>query len=264
MLLFVSGGWKNTARLNIVYNGGLALDEYVLLIENSCWARSHKFEFPVSIDRKKLNAGIRLRIDEIKGTLPESRILFSVISAEQRPNFTDEEWGAYELISDFALGDGLTFYRNKKLYVDKMGELGTSAFLLIQNKRYDVFDEEMARATEQALEQENNAGKNQFVSDFKKIWIPNVQSSDMRLEDSIRGFESLKTHLEKSLSEVSQEQRSFSTVHTERFVEAISELIDICENEMSQGKKPQETQAKNNHNASIRKVGLSLATRNFI
>lgn len=229
-----------TDFLNIAYDGGLTLDEYVLLIENSCWARSCKCEFPVSIDWKKLEVGIRLRIDEIKRTLPEGQILFSVINVKQRPHFTDEEWNAYELISNFALGNELIFYKNKKLYIDKMHELGTSAFMFIQSKRYDVFDEEMARATEQAFEQENNAGKNQFISDFKRIWTLNIKSPDMRLKDSIKGFESLKTHLKEGLSKASQEQRTFSTVHTERFVEVISELIDICKNEMSNGEEPQE------------------------
>lgn len=37
----------------------------------------------------------------------------------------------------------------------------------------------------QAFEQENNAGKNQFISDFKRIWTSNIKSPEMRLQDSI-------------------------------------------------------------------------------
>lgn len=221
--------------LSIAYNGGLTLDEYVLLIENSCWARSCKCEFPVSIDWKKIEAGIGLRIEEIKRTLPEGQILFSVIDAKQRPHFTDEEWNAYELISNFALGDELIYYKNKKLYVDKMRELGTSAFMFVQSKRYDVFDEEMAMATAQAFEQENNAGKNEFISGFKRIWLPNIKSPEMQLEESIKGFEALKMHLEETLSKVSQEKRTFSVIHIERFVETLSELIDSIKKDIAAG-----------------------------
>lgn len=223
-----------TEFLNIAYDGGLTLDEYVLLIKNSCWARSCKCELPASIDWKLVESGIRLRIDEIKRILPEGQILFSVITAEQRPHFTDEEWGAYELIANFALGDELIFYKNKKLYVDKICELGISAFMFIQSKRYDVFDEEMARATAQAFEQENNAGKNQFISDFKRIWTSNIKSPEMRLQDSIRGFETLKMCLEDTLSEVPQEKRTFSILHMERFVEVLSELIDISKKDIAE------------------------------
>lgn len=165
--------------LEIAYNGNLTLDEYVLLIENSRWARSYECDFPLPIDWKKVQAGIGLRIAEIKKTLPEGQLLFSTIAETRRSDFTDEEWSTYELISKFVLGNELIFYRNKKLYIDKIRELGLSAFMFIENKRYDVFDEEMATATAQAFSQENNAGKNQFISNFKNLWEIRIQSSDI-------------------------------------------------------------------------------------
>lgn len=225
--------------LNIAYGGGLTLDEYVLLIENSCWARLYKYEFPVSIDWKRLKEGILFRIDEIKKMLPDGQILFSVIGTEQRPHFTDEEWSAYELIASFALGDELIFCKNRKLYIDKMCELGTSAYTFIQNKRYDTFNEEMAIATVRAFERENNAGKNQFISDFKQIWTRNIKSPDLRLEDSIKGFEILKTHLNKALSKEPQEKRTFSTIHTEQFVAVLSELINDIKSTIPGASEPQ-------------------------
>ena len=92
----------------------------------------------------------------------------------------------------------------------------------------------MARATAQAFEQENNAGKNQFISDFKRIWTSNIKSPEMRLQDSIRGFETLKMCLEDTLSEVPQEKRTFSILHMERFVEVLSELIDISKKDIAE------------------------------
>lgn len=53
--------------------------------------------------------------------------------------------------------------------------------MFIENKRYDVFDEEMATATAQAFSKENNAGKNQFISNFKNLWEFRIQSSDIAL-----------------------------------------------------------------------------------
>lgn len=154
------------------------------------------------------------------------------------------EWGCgktYELISKFALGDELIFYRNKKLYIDKIRELGSSAFMFIENKRYDVFDEEMATATAQAFSQENNAGKNQFISNFKNLWEIRIQSSDIRIEDSIKGFHSLKAYLQEVLAKVPQGKRDFSIVHTERFVIIINKLIDIYKEELSKREGFQDT-----------------------
>lgn len=227
--------------LRIAYDGNLTLDEYVLLIENNCWARSCKCDLPLPIDWKKVQTGIGLRIAEIKKAPPEGQLLFSTISETQRSNFTNEEWSAYELISKFALGDELIFYRNKKLYIDKIRELGSSAFMFIENKRYDVFDEEMATATAQAFSQENNAGKNQFISNFKNLWEIRIQSSDIRIEDSIKGFHSLKAYLQEVLAKVPQGKRDFSIVHTERFVIIINKLIDIYKKELSKREGFQDT-----------------------
>ena len=74
--------------------------------------------------------------------------------------------------------------------------------MFIENKRCDVFDEEMATATTQAFCQENNAGKNQFISNFKNLWELRIQSSDIRIEDSIKGFQLLKVHLQGVLTKV--------------------------------------------------------------
>ena len=227
--------------LRIAYDGKLTLDEYVLLIENSCWARSCKCDLPLPIDWEKVQTGIGLRIAEIKKAPPEGQLLFSTISETHRSNFTNEEWSAYELISKFALGDELIFYRNKKLYIDKIRELGSSAFMFIENKRYDVFDEEMATATAQAFSQENNAGKNQFISNFKNLWEIRIQSSDIRIEDSIKGFHLLKAYLQEVLAKVPQGKRDFSVVHTERFVIILNKLIDICKEELSKHEGFQDT-----------------------
>ena len=226
--------------LRIAYDGNLTLDEYVLLIENSCWARSYNCDFPLPIDWKKVQAGIGLRIAEIKKTLPEGQLLFSTIAKTRRSDFTDEEWSTYELISKFVLGNELIFYRNKKLYIDKIRELGLSAFMFIENKRYDVFDEEMATATAQAFSQENNAGKNQFISNFKNLWEFRIQSSDIRIEDSIKGFQLLKVHLKEVLAKAPQGKRDFSIAHTEQFVSILNKLIDIYKEELSKREDSQD------------------------
>ena len=129
----------------------------------------------------------------------------------------------------------------KKLYIDKIRELGSSAFMFIENKRYDVFDEEMATATAQAFSQENNAGKNQFISNFKNLWEIRIQSSDIRIEDSIKGFHLLKAYLQEVLAKVPQGKRDFSIVHTERFVIILNKLIDIYKEELSKREGFQDT-----------------------
>lgn len=84
----------------------------------------------------------------------------------------------------------------------------------------------MAQVTAQAFEREHNAGKNQFVSSFERIWKSNIMSPDIRYEDSIEGFRLLKSLLEENISKSSENKRTFSVVHTERFVKVLDALIN--------------------------------------
>ena len=61
--------------LVMAYSGNLTLEEYVRLVENSCWARKYQCPLPESIDWSKVNTGVDLAIGKIKETLPEGQIL---------------------------------------------------------------------------------------------------------------------------------------------------------------------------------------------
>lgn len=130
------------------------------------------------------------------------------------------------MISDFVFGNDYIFHKNKQLYINEMNSLGVSALMYLQNRRYDVFDSEMAQVTAQAFEREHNAGKNQFVSGFERNWESNIMSPDIRYEDSIEGFRLLKSLLEETISKSSENKRTFSIVHTERFVKVLNALIN--------------------------------------
>ena len=213
--------------LALAYDGNLTLNEYVLLIENSSWARQYQCPLPTKIDWNKIKEGVDLAIGKIKTELPEGQILYSVIGKEQRDYFTDDEWSTYERIADFALGNEFMFFKNRKLYVEKMEELGTSAFLFIQNKQFDCFNEEMARVTAQAFACEDNAGKEDFVASFRQIWMVNIQISDIRTEETIHGFLTLKELLQENISPRQDKPRTFSVVHTEKFIKVLDELIEV-------------------------------------
>ena len=217
--------------LVMAYSGNLTLEEYVRLVENSCWARKYQCPLPESIDWSKVNTGVDLAIGKIKETLPEGQILHLFIDKKQREYFTNDEWSTYERIAQFAFGNELMFLKNRKLYIDKMNELGVDAFLFVQNKRFDLFDEEMARVTALAFTREHNMGKDQFVASFRQIWKANIHCSDMRLEETVRGFLYLKKLLLESISAKEGMTRTFSAVHTEEFIKTLDELADVSSRE---------------------------------
>ncbi|MEL4861056.1 P-loop NTPase fold protein [Pseudoflavonifractor phocaeensis] len=212
--------------LELAYKGTLSLDEYVLLIENSCWARSFEYTYPIPIDWNKIKQGISIQKNKLKAELPEGQILRSYISDEQKPYFTSEEWEAYTLISDFAFGNEFLFYKNRMLYIDKMSEYGASAFQFIQNKRFDMFDKEMAISTATAFSQENNYGKSYFWRTFKQFWTENVMSSDIKAPESLSGFCELKEMLTQQLKKLDEENKPISKMHTVAFIKSLNQLIE--------------------------------------
>ena len=84
----------------------------------------------------------------------------------------------------------------------------------------------MATATAKAFEKESTAGKNEFVSYFTNVWTRNISSSEIKVEDSINGFCSLMAELQVLLSRINTGKRTFSVIHTERFIHEINVLIE--------------------------------------
>jgi hypothetical protein len=211
--------------LNSAYEGSLTLDDYVLFIKNSSWARYYRYSLPVAIDWDKVMGGVDKRIETLKEALPEGQILFHVIGDDNNEYFTNEEWGTYKLISDFALSDGLMFIKNRKLYIEKMKELASSSFVIIQNKRFDIFDKEMAMVTAQAFAQDNNAGKKLFVNYFKDMWKYNIESPAFEIEESLKGFSKLRDLLKEQIKDAQMKKKTFTVLHTEGFIQTVEELI---------------------------------------
>ena len=107
-----------------------------------------------------------------------------------------------------------------------MQELGSSAFMHLQNKRFISFDSEMATSTATAYEKENTEGKNEFVVFFTKMWNRNISSSEIQVEDSIAGFAVLSSKLQDLLARGSTTKRTFAVIHTERFLHEVNLLIE--------------------------------------
>lgn len=210
--------------LTDVYQGNLSLDEYVLFIENSCWARRYEFEFPKDIDWDKVNTGINICIEKIKEYLPEGQLLYTTIGDNDKLYFKEEEWGAYETIYNFAF-KGIMYYKNKMLYLDAVKSKSQMALAIVQNKRLNIFDEEMSVATSEAFLQLSNADKIDFKDKFERIWKANISSEDFDKKVSQKGFAELKRYLIRLGDEYKEKEKTFAFIHTKNFIEIIDGLM---------------------------------------
>lgn len=212
--------------LKYAYEGSLTLDEYVQFIINSCWARMYNFDFPVIIDWKLVQQGVKTYIEQLTKELPEGQQLHSFIGNDNRENFTAEEWETYQLIEEFKNGDIIMFSKNRKLFIEGMEQDCLSAFTIVQNKRFNVFDDEMAYVTAKAFERVDNAGKSMFSSYFKEMWQSNINSEDLDIEKAHKGFENLLCEVIVQKEKLSATNKSFAICHTDKFIDVINELIN--------------------------------------
>lgn len=212
--------------LNEVYQGELSLDEYVLFIENSCWARKYKFEFPKDLDWDKVNDGIDTRIEKLKEETPAGELLYRIIGENTKSYFDQKECQAYEKIYSFAL-KGIMYYKNRLLYLELLKNKPQTALMIIQNKRINLFDEEMGIETAKAYERLSNMDKIDFYAAFKNVWIANINTIDFDKAIGKNGFVKLKECLVSLKGEYEQRKKTFSIIHTQNLIDIIDELINL-------------------------------------
>ena len=215
--------------LNMAYTGLLTLDEYILFIENSCWARNFDFLFPETINWDKIQKGIRICIEDLIRNKAEGQQIHKIIREDNRKYFTEDEWNTYGIIENFRYGNILMFSNNRRLYIEKMNKDAAAAFAECQNKVFDVFDEEMAIASAIAYERGNNRNKHDYVVDFNRMWKFNIISPDMKKEKCIQGFCKLRDMLRAQLSELESENKKIAMRHTTDFIKNVNEIIEILQ-----------------------------------
>lgn len=215
-----------TEVLNMAYAGTLRLDEYVLFIINSCWARKYNFSLPEPIEWDKVQEGVGVCIQNILANSPEGQQVHSTIEKDNRENFTEEEWSTYQIIDDFQNGNVLMFSKNRKKYIEWMRKDALSAFNACENKRYDIFNEDMAIATAEAFAKGNNSDKFEFPSYFERMWNYNIISQDIKVNESIDGFRCLADFLEKQREGLQEANKVFALHHTDVFIQKVQGLIE--------------------------------------
>lgn len=215
--------------VNMAYDGILTLDEYVLLLRNSCWARNYGFNLPRPIDWVKVKAGVKICISKLIEIQADGQQLHSIISKENREYFSEDEWNTYLIIDEFKNENILMHSNNRKLYVEEMQKDAISAFRVCQNKEYDIFDEEMAITTAEAFAKSNNSEKCQFSGYFDMMWKGNISSYDFKINESLTGFRKLLELLDEQKLNLQETNRAIAVHHTDEFIRRIKELIEKME-----------------------------------
>lgn len=229
--------------LEKAYAGTLELDDYVNLLCNSCLARKNNIQ-PFDIDWEKLCNGISVRIATMLQEEIDEPCYCRRIGEDRKEEYLPKEWNAYKIIDEFLSANTLMFKKNKALYVGLIKTEPLSALIQTQNKRFDIFDIEMAEATAMGFEAAPNAEKNSFIDYFKRMWQANICSQDYKIKLPEEGFQELKNRISQLLNKYQAESLSIAEVHTRRFLETIDDLISEQKQRVKRFKIRREKQQK--------------------
>ncbi len=212
--------------LQQAYDGDLSLDEYINLIRNSYFIRICNITVD-KIDWDKVINGIKTRIEQ-QLKLDEYDQLFSMmINEQEKNNFTSEEWEAYRIIYDLYNNSEYIFEKNRRDYLKLVKDNPKAALVQLSNKRFSVFDKEMACVTSLAFKELDNSEKNYFYPEFYKMWEKYTTNQDINISETVIGFKDLKSQIESLHKEYLQKKLNIAAYHSECFVETIMRLIDM-------------------------------------
>lgn len=210
--------------LQKAYEGTLDLNDYVNLLSNSYCARVYNIQLP-NIEWEKINEGIHRQIEKIIHDNEEPTHYYMNISDETKAHWGPEERDAYKIIEDFLNTNTFMFEKNKALYVGSIRNEPLNALLQTQNKRFHIFDIEMANATADGFQKTKNIEKTTFVNSFKRMWMTNVCMPDYKMKSPGDGFPTLKQRILQFRDKCHDERLFISEAHASRFLEIIDSLI---------------------------------------
>lgn len=210
--------------LEKAYVGEIKLNDYINLLYNRCWAREYNIQLP-DVEWDKIHKGICKQIKKMIQEGEDQPHNWMIIGEENKEYFLQEEWDAYKIIREFVSGNTLMFEKNKLLYVDLIKKDPVNAFAQTQNKRFDKFDVNMAKATVEGFEKASNADKDSYVDYFDRMWKVNICTQDYNIKLSEEGFEYLKIHILQFLDKCDEKTLYISKIHAKRFLEVINNLI---------------------------------------
>lgn len=222
--------------LGEAYNGTLDLNDYVNFIINCSMARQYKIAIP-DINWNLINKGIEKRIEKAFKTSESKPNLKYTIDEIDRNNYSNDEWTAYEKIHEFYESDKLEFDNNIKKYGKLMSDDPKYVFSNFHFTDFNVFNDEMAKATINGFRNSPNKDKRKFIENFNRFWksvFMNDYENKFDYQSSLGGFNSLEKEIINFKEECITNLQTISAAHATRFLEIlnciISQLMITIEN----------------------------------
>lgn len=181
--------------LKMAYAGKLDIDDYITLLGNVYWARVISYELPEKPDMEKLEIGVEKCLEIIcDSDEPDTRVR-KMISPNDMNLLSEDEKRIYMKICHFRDKELQMFAINRRKYLRALKSGKMNEIYECENKRFDIFDNELALAVIDCFKILPNSERQSFSVVFCKMWNLRIGSQDLLIKESIPGLVKLKEGL---------------------------------------------------------------------
>ena len=212
------------------YNGDLTLNEYGVFFENLCNLRQIDMPLPQEIDWEKFLDGVNKRI----GSIDEESYrvqwhMFSALGGDKLEKLNAKEIEIYRLIEKNCDINKHILEKNRDEYIKNMKSADCSLIYMCTDKRYDVFDVEMADASIENFKRCKNSEKNEFAILFRRIWDSCYNNPEIKRDETLEGFKHFNESILSLLTEYEEAQKHIALMYTNILKNFVDEIIEKLE-----------------------------------
>lgn len=194
-------------------------------MKNFISARELAYDLPECIDYDKLNNGVdiclkRMCESDIKDTRARSMIV-------NQNKLLESEQEIYTKLEKFRENKVQMYAMNKRNFINALREKNMNKIYECENKRYNVFDEELAIAVAECFNELSNSDSYIFEQIFKEMWDFERKSQDLIKEDSRDGLSRLEKELGEIVKITYTKGLLMKSAITRKFVTEVHSILDM-------------------------------------
>lgn len=211
--------------LKMAYAGKLDIDDYITLLGNVYWARVISYELPEKPDMEKLEIGVEKCLEIIcDSDEPDTRVR-KMISPNDMNLLSEDEKLIYMKICHFRDKELQMFAINRRKYLRALKSGKMNEIYECENKRFDIFDNELALAVIDCFKILPNSERQSFSVVFCKMWNLRIGSQDLLIKESIPGLVKLKEGLFQIKTDEEVNGYGLKAALTKNFMQDVEEIV---------------------------------------
>ena len=220
--------------LELAYIGELDIDDYITLLTNMYWARTISYELPIKPDMKKLEAGVGKCLETVcNSDEPDTRVR-KMISPNDISFLSEDEKRIYMTICHFRDNELQMFAINRRKYLRALNSKKMTEVYECENKRFNIFDVEMAEAVADCFRSLPNSNRPSFSGAFEKMWSLRIGSQDLLIAESIPGLEKLLEMLLQIKTDEEGAGYQLKAALTKNFIQDVEKIVVQMKGKMSE------------------------------